>query len=88
MLQLQEQAESLDSTICPDSIDSPLVRRVLESVRAEFEQSTWDAFWKVTIDGRKAADVAAESGISVASVYQSKSRVHRRLRQRMAELPE
>lgn len=85
--QLQQQAESLDTTICPESAERPIVRRVLEHVRAEFEQSTWDAFWMTAIEGKSAADVAQAVGVSVASVYQSKSRILRRLRQRLAEIP-
>ena len=85
---LQQQADSLDSSICGDSIASPIVRRVLESVRAEFEQTTWQAFWLTTVDGKQAAEVAETIGLSVASVYQAKSRVLRRLRQRMSDVPE
>ena len=85
---LQQQAESLDSSICASSIESPIVRRVLESVQVEFEETTWQAFWLTTIEGKQASDVAETVGTSVASVYQAKSRVLRRLRQRMAEVPQ
>lgn len=78
----------ISSSICPDTATGTLHRRVLESVRAEFESNTWTAFWLTTVDGKSAADVAADVGVSVASVYQSKSRVLRRLRQRLTELPE
>lgn len=88
MLHLQQQAEVLDSTICPESVESPIVRRVLELVRAEFEESTWQAFWLTTIEGKSAAEASEVVGISVASVYQSKSRVLRRLRKNLAELPD
>lgn len=87
MVRLQQYAESLDSTIRPDAIASPLVRQVLESVRAEFEETTWEAFWLTAVEGKQASLVADAVGISVASVYQAKSRVLRRLRQRMSELP-
>lgn len=88
LLRLQEQAESLDSTICADAAESPIVRRVLEQVRAEFEDSTWKAFWMAAVDDKPAAEVAQAIGISVASVYQSKSRVLRRLRQALSQLPQ
>ena len=84
---LQQQPDGLESSICADSIDSPLVRGVLDSVRTEFEQVTWQAFWLTTVEGKQAADVAATVGISQASVYQAKSRVLRRLRERMSEIP-
>ncbi|MBC8352512.1 MAG: sigma-70 family RNA polymerase sigma factor [Planctomycetes bacterium] len=88
LLRLQEHAESLDSTICADAAESPVVRRVLEQVRAEFEESTWQAFWLAVIDNKSTAEVAATVGISAASVYQAKSRVLRRLRQNLSQLPE
>jgi len=88
LLRLQELAESLDTTICADAAESPVVRRVLERVRAEFEAATWQAFWMVVIDNKPAAEVAQVIGISVASVYQSKSRVLRRLRLHLSQLPQ
>lgn len=87
MVRLQQHSETLDSTICPDSIESPLVRQVLASVESEFEATTWLAFWRTTVDGQAASEVARSVGISIASVYQAKSRVLRRLRSRLAEVP-
>lgn len=84
---LHQLAEDLDSTICAESAETPVVREVLRQVQAEFEPSTWNAFWQATIESKKAAEIATELGISTASVYQAKSRVLRRLRQRLAELP-
>lgn len=60
--------------------DAALLRRALEMIRAEFEPRTWQAFWQAAIDGHSPADVAEGLGLSVASVYQAKSRVLRRLR--------
>lgn len=84
---LQQKADSLDESIDGDSISSPLVRQVLKSVQAEFEPTTWRAFWMTTIENQPAASVAETTGLSIASVYQSKSRVLSKLRKRMAELP-
>jgi RNA polymerase sigma-70 factor, ECF subfamily len=84
---LEEQAERLESTICTQGMESLVLQRVLDAVRMEFEPQTWSAFWKCAIDGLPAADVAEITGLSVASVYQAKSRVLRRLRQRLSELP-
>jgi RNA polymerase sigma-70 factor, ECF subfamily len=63
-----------------------LSQRAVELVRAEFEQRTWEAWWKTAIEGRPAADVAAEMGMSLAAVYKAKSRVLLRLRQELAGL--
>ena len=60
--------------------DGPL-RRAVELVRAEFEQRSWLAFWRVTVEGRPAAAVAAELGLTTNAVYLARSRVLRRLRE-------
>lgn len=87
LMYLQQFAEELDSTICAETAEASIVRLVLGQVEAEFEPATWRAFWLTTIENRRAADVSAELGVSAASVYQAKSRVLRRLRGRLAELP-
>jgi RNA polymerase sigma-70 factor, ECF subfamily len=65
-----------------------LRRRALELVRGEFEERTWQMFWRVTVDGHSTRDVAAELRISPDAVRMAKSRVLRRLRQELAELGE
>jgi RNA polymerase sigma-70 factor (ECF subfamily) len=85
---LYQQADCLDSTISTEAMVHPLVQRVLEDVRGEFENRTWTAFLKATVDGQPASQVAQQLEMSVAGVYQAKSRVLRRLRQRIAELPQ
>lgn len=58
-----------------------LHQRGLEIVRSEFEERTWQIFWRVTVDELTTAEVAAEFGVTPNSVRQYKSRVLRRLRQ-------
>lgn len=52
----------------------------LELIRSEFETRTWDAFRRAVIEKQPPARIAQELGMSVAAVYQAKSRVLRRLR--------
>jgi RNA polymerase sigma-70 factor (ECF subfamily) len=63
-----------------------LVRRALELVRPDFQQRTWEAAWRVTVDEQRPAEVAATLGMTVASVHTAKSRVLRRLRALLADL--
>ena len=86
MLAMQRHAEAVDSTITHANLQSTISRQVLAQARAEFEPSTWDAFWQTTIEGKSAGEVAQSTGLSRASVYQAKSRVLRNLRQRMVGL--
>jgi RNA polymerase sigma-70 factor, ECF subfamily len=57
-----------------------LARRLMAMVQSEFEPRTWQAFWRVVIDGQPAAEVASDLNMGVASVYKAKQRVLRRLR--------
>jgi RNA polymerase sigma-70 factor, ECF subfamily len=63
-----------------------LFRRAVEQVRCQFEERTWQAFWKVAMEDRTPAEVASELGLSVTSVRQAKSRVLRRLKEELGEL--
>ena len=79
-------APSDPSAACDDGLDAWLSRRGLELVRAEFENRTWEAFWRTTVEGHAPVHVAEDLGMSVQAVYQAKSRVLRRLRQELGEL--
>lgn len=63
-----------------------LVARALQLMQTDFETHVWQAAWKQIVEDRKPMDVAAELGISVASVYQARSRVLRQLREQLQYL--
>lgn len=84
---IEPESESLETSISLDSINRQLPAQVMEMVRAECDPRTWEAFWKTTVEERSAIEVAAELEMNVAAVYQAKSRILRRLRKCMAELP-
>ena len=52
-----------------------------EQARGEFKEKTWQAFWRTTVEGLAAGQVAKSLGISVGAVYIAKSRVQARLKQ-------
>ena len=60
--------------------------RALELVRGEFEERTWNAFWRVTIDGHDPGDVASDLGVTSAAVRKAKSRILHRLREEIGDL--
>jgi RNA polymerase sigma-70 factor (ECF subfamily) len=91
---------SLDNVASEPDLPSPLLDskddlvfgdvllRALESIRPEFHERTWQAFWKVVIDGRSAADVAADLAMKPGTVRVSKSRVLLRLRRELGDIGE
>lgn len=84
---LRDVPDDLEASVSEAELNRALPSRVLELVQSEFEEVTWKAFWRTAVDGATAADVAAELGLNIASVYQAKSRVLRRFRQQMESLP-
>lgn len=63
-----------------------LFQRAFDQMQAEFEPTSWQAFWRVVCEGRQAADVAAQLGMSLNAVYLAKSRILRRLRETLNDL--
>ena len=80
------EAEEESPTAPPVEQEARFSRRLLELVRAEFESRTWDAFWRIVVDGEQPAEVAAALSMSLPAVYKAKSRVLRRLRQELGGL--
>jgi RNA polymerase sigma-70 factor (ECF subfamily) len=65
---------------------SLVARRALALLQSDFQPITWQAFEQTVMHGRPAADVAAELGIAIGSVYTAKCRVTARLRQELGDL--
>ena len=66
--------------------DRYVTRSLLAAIRLEFQPATWRAFERQVCDGRPAADVAAELGLSANAVLIAKSRVLKRLREKASGL--
>ena len=87
---LQQIAEL--ETSAPDDSGDPedemtrLYHRSLELVRGEFEERTWQAFWRAAVESQAPAEIATDVGISAAAVRKAKSRVLRRLREEIGDL--
>lgn len=88
MAHWQEIAESEESSWTNEAISGQVARQALALLQAEFQERTWRAFWLTAIEDQPADGVARDLGMSLASVYQSKCRVLRRLREWMAEFPD
>jgi RNA polymerase sigma-70 factor, ECF subfamily len=68
-----------------DSDRALFLRAVLDRVRPEFADHTWQAFWRLTVEGHASADIARDLGTTPEAVRQSKARVLRRLRSELEE---
>lgn len=64
-----------------------LYRDALALARGEFEERTWQAFWRSAVEGQPSAAIAEDLGVTPAAVRQAKSRVLRRLKEILGEQP-
>jgi RNA polymerase sigma-70 factor (ECF subfamily) len=80
---IAEEASAAD-----DQASRGLFLRGLTFIRGEFEPHTWQAFWETAVEGRAAADVAAQLSMTPGAVRVAKSRVLQRLRRELGDLME
>jgi RNA polymerase sigma-70 factor (ECF subfamily) len=84
----RQMGQLAEQDLPDDSADDlgDLYRRALELVRAEFEERTWEAFWRAAVEGHAPDMIAADLGVTPAAVRKAKSRVLHRLRQEVGDL--
>jgi RNA polymerase sigma-70 factor, ECF subfamily len=85
LLQLPAPADESSDSGATDP-ERALMHRALQMIRPDFEEQTWQAFWRAVVDGCIAADIAADLCITVNAVYKAKARVLRRLREELGDL--
>ncbi len=60
--------------------DKHVFQKLLAIVEGDFEPRTWQAFTRFALEGRPAAQVAGELGLTESAVVQAKFRILKRLR--------
>jgi RNA polymerase sigma-70 factor (ECF subfamily) len=101
LLEVGEQPEALPPSEPPSGVEvaggsasctppagDPLLQGALAALRPEFEERSWQAFWRTAVDGLSAPEAAAELGMTPAAVRKARSRVLARLRQEFGGLLE
>ena len=83
--QKQDERESI-SELFEREYRQQLLMWAAEKIRAEFRESTWEAFWRSYVKGDAIADVAEQLGMSVGNVYVSRSRIVARLKTKVKEI--
>jgi RNA polymerase sigma-70 factor (ECF subfamily) len=69
-----------------DPAERELFFRALELIRHEFEERTWQAFWRIAVEDRTPQDVADELSMTPGAVRVAKCRVLQRLREELGDL--
>ena len=60
-------------------------RWAARQVRQEFQQATWEAFWLTAVEGRSVEVVAEELAKNRGAIYAARSRVIRRIQEKVTE---
>lgn len=68
------------------SDDEMLIKKAIEVIKNDFEESTWNAFWMTAIEEKPSSEVAEELGKSNAAIRKSKQRVMDRLKETLADV--
>ena len=82
-LRLLQEPDAVDDeslSIATFSTQPSSIQTILDSVRTEFDDRTWQCFWLVAMEGNTAVEVADRFGMNAAAVRQAKYRVTKRLR--------
>ena len=86
-LQMQQVHDLDDDAI--DSVDfnseASLTHRSLQLISNEFEQRTWQAFWRLVVEGHSAAEIGEDLQMKPGAVRQAKYRVLCRVREMLAD---
>jgi RNA polymerase sigma-70 factor (ECF subfamily) len=80
---LAQQPAATEAELWEQEWRRQLFHRAAAQVQDQFEESTWQAFWLVAVEGCQAAAVAGHLGISLGAVYIAKSRVLKCLREQI-----
>ena len=71
--------------IRPDvSEEKQLIQRAASAIKDDFEEHTWQAFWRLAVDGHSSAEIAQDLNLTTGAVRQAKFRVLARLREFLA----
>jgi RNA polymerase sigma factor (sigma-70 family) len=66
--------------------DRQLLLTAAQRIRGQFQEATWQAFWRTTVEGQSGKEAAQALNLSVAAVYLAKSRVMARLKEAVRQL--
>lgn len=85
---IEQVPDFVESDNEPESDDTRkrLFHRALRVVRGDFEDRTWQCFWRMTIDGQAATEIGRDLGMHEKAVRQAKYRVLCRIRDELSDV--
>ena len=82
----KQPAPGDDSDYWEQQYEKQLFRWAAEQIRGEFNEKHWQAFWQTAVDGRGGQEVANGLEMSLGALYAAKSRVVRRLKEKIQQI--
>jgi RNA polymerase sigma-70 factor (ECF subfamily) len=80
---LEIESRREDSRLLRTELKREAFLRAASAVKEEFSSEAWAAFWETSIEGRSAREIAIRSGKTIGAVHAARSRIMRRLIQRV-----
>ena len=85
LLQEHPARHGADSALLRLEVRREILSWAARQVREEFHSATWSAFWLTAVEGVTVEDAASQLSKSQGSVYAARSRVMRRLKEKIEE---
>jgi RNA polymerase sigma factor (sigma-70 family) len=85
ILEQHPAQDTWDSDLLRLEYRREVFRWAAKQIKCEFETATWEAFWLTTVDEQSCDQAARKLGKPVGSIYAARSRVMRRLQDKVAE---
>src|SRR5205085_10240573 len=86
MLESQLAVDPEDSVLFDTEYKRIVFQRAADSIRHEFADSTWQAFWLTGVEAIETKEAAQRLSISAGAIYIARSRVLARLKERVREI--
>lgn len=83
---IPDSACETDESLFDKERQHQLFHHIANLIQGDFEASTWQCFWRTTVNGEPIEKVASELGKQAGSVYAARSRIMKRLRQEMESI--
>lgn len=77
-----------DSELLQLELRREVFRWAARQIEKEYQAETWQSFWQTAVEGRSCEAVAAELKKAIGSVYAARSRVMKRLQEKVQEYDE
>ncbi|MEM7454323.1 MAG: sigma-70 family RNA polymerase sigma factor [Planctomycetota bacterium] len=83
---IEESSSQDEEAVWENEYRQHLLNWAMEQIKNQFSDSTWTAFLRTAIEHRDAKEAAEELGMTVGAVYIAKSRVTKKLKEKIATI--